>query len=68
MLSSALGGGALKGLITVNQAATLLEVTPARIRQMLAEGKLKATRVGRFWIINPASLRREMGKREHPSA
>jgi len=58
----------VKGIITVQAAADALGVTDARIRQMIDEGKLKAERLGKFWLINPRSLKREMEKRERPHA
>ncbi len=58
----------MKGIITVQAAADALGVTDARIRQMIDEGKLKAERLGKFWLINPRSLKREMEKRERPHA
>lgn len=47
----------------VAQAAKLLGVSPRRVRQMLAEGSLVGTRVGRAWIIDPEQLRRVEGRR-----
>jgi excisionase family DNA binding protein len=63
VLRSALGGEAVKGIITVQHAAEALHVTPARVRQMVDEGKLKAEKLGKFWLIEPRSLKREMEKR-----
>jgi excisionase family DNA binding protein len=68
VLRSALGGEAVKGIITVQHAAEVLHVTPARIRQMVDEGKLKAEKLGKFWLIEPRSLKRELEKRERTDA
>ena len=50
--------------ITVLDAAHALGVTEQRVRQMIQEGKLKASRVGRrTFIINAKSLRALQAKR-----
>ena len=58
----------MKGIITVQHAAEVLHVTTARVRQMVDEGKLKAEKLGKFWLINPASLKRALEKRERADA
>ena len=58
----------MKGIITVQHAAEALHVTPARVRQMVDEGKLKAEKLGKFWLIEPRSLKRELEKRERTDA
>jgi hypothetical protein len=35
---------------------------------MVDEGKLKAEKLGKFWLIEPRSLKREMEKRERTDA
>ena len=42
--------------LSVSEAAKALGVTPGRIRQMILAGRLKATKVGSFWIIQPEDL------------
>lgn len=44
---------ALRG---VEQAAEELEVTPRRVRQMLADGTLEGQRVGSVWVIDERAL------------
>ncbi len=43
-------------LLTTNEAAKKLNVTPIRVRQMIREGKIKPRRVGRDYIIIESSL------------
>ncbi len=42
--------------MTTAEAASILGVTPTRIRAMIAAGRLKAKRVGRDWLITRAEL------------
>lgn len=44
--------------MTLKEAAALLGVTPATLRQQIANGKLKARKVGRDWHVTPAEVRR----------
>jgi len=49
--------------MTLKEAAASLGVTPATLRQQIANGKLKATKVGRDWSVTPAAVekyRREL--------
>lgn len=49
----------------VVEAAQLLGVSPRRVRQMLSDGSLVGTRVGRAWLIQSEQLRRlENGRPE----
>jgi excisionase family DNA binding protein len=43
-------------LLTTNEAAKRLHVTPIRIRQMIREGKIEAKQVGRDYVIEESSL------------
>lgn len=43
-------------LISVTEAAKRLNVTSTRIRAMISSGRLKATKVGNVWVINPKDL------------
>ena len=43
-------------LISVTEAAKRLNVTPTRIRAMISSKRLKATKVGSMWVINPKDL------------
>ena len=54
----------MHNLISVTQAAHMLNVHPATIRRMIARGDLPATRIGRIWRVNPNDLMPE--RRELP--
>jgi len=43
-------------LLTTNEAAKILRVTPIRVRQMIREGKIAARQVGRDYVIEESSL------------
>ena len=43
-------------LLTTNEAAKILHVTPIRVRQLIREGKLQAKQVGRDYVIEESSL------------
>ena len=43
--------------VTVAEAAELAGVSPRRIQQLAAEGKIRARRFGRDWQIDPQSAR-----------
>lgn len=43
-------------LISAAEAATRLNVTSSRVRKMIASGRLKATKVGNMWLIDPKDL------------
>ncbi|MDQ3129264.1 MAG: helix-turn-helix domain-containing protein, partial [Acidobacteriota bacterium] len=43
-------------LLTTNEAAKRLHVTPIRVRQMIREGKIEAKQVGRDYVIEESSL------------
>lgn len=43
-------------LLTTNEAAKRLNVTPIRVRQMIREGKINARRIGRDYIIAESAL------------
>jgi len=43
-------------LISVTEAAKRLNVTSTRVRAMISGGRLKATKVGNVWVINPKDL------------
>lgn len=43
-------------LLSTNQAAEKLNVTPIRIRQLIREGKIKAQKVGRDYAIEESAL------------
>ena len=43
-------------LISTTEAAKRLNVTPSRVRAMIARGRLKAMRIGIMWLIDPKDL------------
>ncbi len=43
-------------LISAAEAANRLNVTSSRVRKMIASGRLKATKVGNMWLIDPKDL------------
>lgn len=44
--------------LDVREAAHRLGVSPVRVRQLIAQGDLDASRLGRFWVIDQGSVRR----------
>ena len=46
----------INSLLTVQNVADKLKVTPQYIRKLISEEKLKATRIGNQWVINPEDL------------
>ena len=55
-------------MLGVAEAAVMLDVSPRRVRQMLADGVLAGERVGQAWVIGSEQLhqaghrRREAGR------
>lgn len=43
-------------LLSAEQAASRLGVSVARVKQLLAEGKIQAQKVGKQWIIQDSAL------------
>jgi excisionase family DNA binding protein len=43
-------------IIDTGEAARRLNVTPTRVRAMINSGRLKATKVGIVWMIDPKDL------------
>jgi excisionase family DNA binding protein len=43
-------------IIGTAEAARRLGVSPNRVRALISSGRLKATRVGREWLVNPQDL------------
>jgi len=41
---------------SVAEAAAVLKLSAARVRLLCAQGRIKAQRIGRAWIIRPADL------------
>lgn len=43
-------------IIDTTEAARRLDVTPTRVRAMINSGRLKATKIGIVWMIDPKDL------------
>ena len=58
--------------MTLNEAAALLGVTPATLRQQIAHKRLHATKRGRDWWVTPREVERyraaSLGKPGRPKA
>jgi excisionase family DNA binding protein len=56
--------------VTLNEAAAELGIQQATLRQQIANGKLKARKVGRDWLITPGEVaryrREQLGRRGRP--
>lgn len=44
--------------MTLTEAAASLALTPATLRQQIANGKLRATKTGRDWQVTPREVER----------
>lgn len=44
--------------MTLPEAAALLGVTAATLRQQIANGKLRAKKIGRDWTVTPREVER----------
>ena len=53
----------MNGLLTTQQAAEKLGVTAGRVRQMIADGQLPATKMGRDNFIKESDLRLVGGRK-----
>lgn len=53
----------LEGMLDVPTAAARLRVSQQRIRQLLSEGKLDGTKVGRDWLVSSASVAERIASR-----
>jgi excisionase family DNA binding protein len=53
-------------MLTTAAAAIKLKVIPRRIRQLIETGQLRAQRIGRDYLIEPASVA-EYAKRRKPA-
>ena len=45
-------------LITTNQAAEILEITPVRVRQLIQQGQLSSVKHGRDHLLNEEEVHR----------
>jgi excisionase family DNA binding protein len=46
----------MTSLLTTSQAAAALGISPRRCRQLIEQGRLPASRVGRDWLIDANRL------------
>lgn len=64
-----IGRSVLEDLLTVEEAATRLGVSPATVKRRCAAGEIAATRIGRAWLIDAKALRLPPGRpRRRPAA
>lgn len=56
----------MSALLSVIDAARELGVIPQRVRQLIANGTLPATKVGHAWVIEPRALERARRRRTIP--
>lgn len=49
---------AISGILTVKEAALLLGMGAVRLRLLVREGRIKATKHGNSWLVDYASLKR----------
>lgn len=54
--------GKRKELLSVQEAAARLRITPQYVRKLMGEGKLEAERVGSQWVTDQGALERYMAK------
>lgn len=51
-----------KSLLTTQQAAAELGVNDSRVRQLIRAGELKAQQFGRAYLLEPAEVKKLVGK------
>jgi len=47
----------LNNVIDVHEAASILNVSPGHIKNLCAEGKIVAKKIGKTWVIDRSELR-----------
>lgn len=45
-------------MMTLNEAAAALGVTAATLRQQIAGGRLRASKIGPLWVVSPREVDR----------
>ena len=50
-------------MISVNEAATLLDITPSRVRKLIADDLLIAEKIGNAWAIDEATVMQRIAER-----
>lgn len=53
--------------MTLAEAAAILRVTAATLRQQIANGKLKARKIGRDWWVTPKEVERYGRENRRPT-
>lgn len=53
-------------MLTVSESARMLNVTPSRVRALIAQGMLPARKVGRAWVLEEADVMERASKRVGP--
>lgn len=53
-------------MLSVAQAAELLEVSGARVRAMLASGQLDGQKIGKTWAVSSSSVRKRLAEGPRP--
>jgi excisionase family DNA binding protein len=57
----------MRGLpMTLKEAAESLSTSPANLRQAIARGSLKATKLGRDWFVKSAEVERYRRENRRP--
>ncbi|WP_180250244.1 helix-turn-helix domain-containing protein [Bacillus toyonensis] len=49
----------LYNVIGVNEAASILNVSPGHIKNLCAQGKIASKKIGNVWVIDRVGLRGE---------
>lgn len=47
----------LHNVIGVHEAATILNVSPGHVKNLCAEGKIVAKKIGKTWVIDKSRLK-----------
>ncbi|MEW9575482.1 helix-turn-helix domain-containing protein [Bacillus toyonensis] len=47
----------LCNVIGVHEAASILNVSPGHVKNLCAEGKIEAKKIGKTWVIDRSRLR-----------
>jgi excisionase family DNA binding protein len=58
--------GPLVDLLTTNECARFLRVSRVRVHQFIHEGRLRATKTGKIWLVSRDDLRRFAEKKRQP--
>lgn len=53
-------------MMTVEEVAPRLRMSPAGVRRLVRRGEIKASRVGRRWLISRAEVLRVLAEGTHP--